>query len=236
MSFHIHLAIQTWQQTGRVTNEESYDMFSGFYMPGGLQTFIHAIFLTTHQGWSYLLHLVEEKSGVQKSQIGAQDMNPALLHGSWRSAHTGQYRQILLMGQLWFNEVKWLPWSSELVEGRVRAWTQVWDDISQAPSCTLGEMRKTMTWWGRKRLRWSLTSRSSINSVPNASRAFETFPDSSSLWVLSILVGLAEKALENYLSVLLFSSSSTPTSASRAWTWRSGQEEARRSSFLGILN
>lgn len=84
----------------------SYDMFSGFYTPGGLQTFIHAIFLTTHQGWSYLLHLVEEKSGVQKSQIGAQDMNPALSHGSWRSSHTGQYRQISLMGQLRFNKVK----------------------------------------------------------------------------------------------------------------------------------
>ena len=146
---------------------------------------------------------MEEKSGVQKSQIGAQDMNPALSHGSWCSSHTGQYRQISLMGQLRFNKVKWLPWSSELLEGRVGAWTQVWDDLSQAPSCTLGEMRKPMMWWGRKQLRWSLTSRSSINCVPNASRAFETFPDSSSLWILSILVGLAEKALENYLSFFL---------------------------------
>lgn len=132
-------------------------MFSAFCMSGGLQTLVHVIFLTTHRGWNYLLHLVEEKSEVQKCQVGAQDMNLAPAHVGASAAPSGQFGPILQMGSLRFSEVKWLSWSWELVEGRVGAWTRIYRmlfprhhaALQEWESCRLGKRRKTTMWWGK---------------------------------------------------------------------------------------
>lgn len=145
-------------------------------MPDGLKIFILVIFLTIHQGWNYWLHLVREKSSLEKPNW-LSDVSPALLHRAG-APPTGKYKPILQMGMLGLNEIKGLSWRSELVVGRIGAWIQMWDDLSQASSCTLGERRKTMTWWRKRQLRWNLTSLNSINLIRNVSRAFETFPDS----------------------------------------------------------
>ena len=144
-------------------------------MPGGLKIFIPVIFLTIHQGWNYLLHLREEKSSLEKPNW-RPDVSPALSHRAGFSP-TGTYRPTLQMGMLGLNEIKGLSWRSELEVGRIGAWIQIWDDLSQASGCTLGEWRKTTTWWGKRLLRWNLTSLNSINFIHNISRAFETFPD-----------------------------------------------------------
>lgn len=104
INFHVHPFISTSQQTRGVTKEEGY-IFSAFCKSGGLQTLVHLIFLT-HHGWNYWSHLVEEKWAVQKSQVGAQDMNPALSHIRAGATPTGQYRSILQIRNLKFSEMK----------------------------------------------------------------------------------------------------------------------------------
>lgn len=46
------------QQNCEIANEESYNIFSAFCMSGGLQPLVHIIFLTTCQGWNYLLPFI----------------------------------------------------------------------------------------------------------------------------------------------------------------------------------
>lgn len=73
-----------------------------------------------------------------------------LSHVELVSPPTGKYRPTLQMGMLGLNEIKGLSWRSELEVGRIGAWIQIWDGLSQPSTCTLGERRKTMTWWGKK--------------------------------------------------------------------------------------
>ena len=73
-----------------------------------------------------------------------------LSHVELVSPPTGKYRPTLQMGMLGLNEIKGLCWRSELEVGRIGAWIQIWDGLSQPSTCTLGERRKTMTWWGKK--------------------------------------------------------------------------------------
>ena len=55
-------------------------------MPGGLKIFIPVIFLTIRQGWNYLLHLVEEKSSLEKPNWRS-DVSPALSLRAGFSSH-----------------------------------------------------------------------------------------------------------------------------------------------------